>query len=77
MFSSLRAQPLYNPLLLTAVELLLEHSVDLRVFHIAREDNIVADALSCFRFDIISMHAPLLRISQFLPPRLMLGAVSL
>ena len=34
MFNSLRGQPLYNPLLITVVELLLEFDITLHVFHI-------------------------------------------
>jgi len=77
MFNTLRAQPLYNPLLITAVDLLLDHGVDLRVFHIPGQDNIVADALSRFRFDTVALYAPSLRIFKFQPPRLKLGAAAL
>jgi hypothetical protein len=58
MFNSLRAQPLYNPLLITAIDLLLDHGVDLHVFHIPGQVNIVADALSRLRFDTIALYAP-------------------
>jgi len=77
MFNTLHAQPLYNRLLITAVDLLLDFDVELRVFHIAGEDNVVADALSRFRFDIIAMYSPLLRVLQFQPPQMMLGAAPL
>ena len=77
MFNTLRAQPLYNPLLITAVDLLLDHGVDLRVFHIPGQDNIVADALSRFRFDTVALYAPSLQIFKFQPPRLKLGAAAL
>lgn len=74
MFNSLRAQPLYNPILITAVELLSTFDVQLRVFHIAGDDNIIADALSRFRFDIVHHYSPLLHVQSFEPPRLTLGA---
>jgi hypothetical protein len=77
LFNTLHAQPLYNPLLITAVNLLLDHGVDLRVFHIPRQDNIVADALSRFRFDTVALYAPSLQIFKFQPPRLKLGAAVL
>jgi hypothetical protein len=59
---------------LTAVDLALDNHVEFRVFHIPGEDNIVFDALSRFRFDTLAIFAPLLRILQFQPPRLTLGA---
>jgi hypothetical protein len=77
MFHSLRTQPFYNPLLLTAVDLLRQFDVQLRVFHIPGSDNVVADALSRGRFDVVAMHAPHLRIFFFEPPRLTLGAAEL
>ena len=77
MFNTLCAQPLYNPLLLTAVDLLLDHGVDLRVFHIPGEDDIVADALSHFHFDTVALYAPSLQIFKFQPPCLKLGAAGL
>jgi hypothetical protein len=77
MFNTLRAQPLYNPLLITAVDLLLDHGVDLCIFHIPGQDNIVADALSRFHFDMVALYAPSLQIFKFQPPRLKLGAAAL
>ncbi|TFY53164.1 hypothetical protein EVG20_g10240 [Dentipellis fragilis] len=50
LFSSLHAQPQYNPLLRSAVDALLWSHIDLRVLHIPGEVNGVADALS--RWDI-------------------------
>lgn len=77
MFNTLRAQPIYNPLVMAAVNLALDFGVEFRVFHIPGEDNIVADALSCFRFDTLATFAPLLQTLQFQRPRLTLGAASL
>ena len=77
MFNTLHAQPTYNSLVLTAVNLALDHHIDFHVFHIPGQENIVSDAISRFRFDTLAVFAPLLRILQFQPPRLTLGAASL
>jgi len=74
MFHSLHASPLYNPILLTAVDLLMSSKAQLRVHHVPGEYNIVADALSRFKGDVISRNAPYLSVSTFQPPRLTLGA---
>ena len=74
MFNSLHGQPLYNPLLITVIELLLEFDIALCVFHIPGEDNFVADALSCLRYDIAQYHMLTVHVYPFIPPRLMLGA---
>jgi hypothetical protein len=67
MFNSLRALPEYNCLLKAAVDILFECEFQLRVLHIAGEENEVADALSRADF----MHAlrvcPDLTIKSFEP----------
>ena len=68
MFNSLHGQPLYNPLLITVVELLLKFDIALHVFHIPGEDNFIADALSCLRYDIVQYHMPTMHVSFFIPP---------
>ena len=73
MFNSLRGQPLYNPLLITVVELLLKFDIALRVFHIPGEDNFVADALSHLWYDIVWYHILTMHVSFFIPPQLTLG----
>jgi len=77
MFNSLHALPAYNPILITATDLLLHSGIQLRVFHIPRNDNKVADALS--RRDITTachLH-PTLTIASFSPPRFTLGEAQL
>ncbi|TFY82031.1 hypothetical protein EWM64_g1982 [Hericium alpestre] len=74
MFNSLRARPHYNDLLLYACRTLLLHRIDLRVFHIAGELNVVADALSRNLLHVASQYQPALRIHLFTPPRVTLGA---
>jgi hypothetical protein len=73
-FHSLHARPPYNPILLTAVDLLLTSNISLRVFYIPGQDNVVADALSRFHNDIAIASVPELHVSFFQPPRLTLGA---
>lgn len=73
MFNSLCGQPLYNPLLITVVKLLLKFNIKLHVFHIPGEDNIVANALSHLWYDILQYHMPTMHMYHFIPPQLMLG----
>ncbi len=49
-FNSLRASPNYNPILKSAVDVMILHSIDLRVLHIPGSENDVADALSRSQF---------------------------
>ncbi|KAG1851649.1 hypothetical protein F4604DRAFT_1933926 [Suillus subluteus] len=49
MFNTLSAGLGYNRLLVDAVEIVLVFNVDFRVFHVAGEDNVVADHLSHWR----------------------------
>ena len=74
MFNTLRMQPLYNPLLITVVEILLLSKTHLRVFHVPGDKNIVADRLSCSHYDSVFHLVPTLQIYNFIPPRLTLGA---
>ena len=76
-FNTLHAQPLYNPILIMTVDLLYSFNVQLRVFHILGEDNIITDALSHFQMDVVYQYAPMLCISLFQPPHLMLGVAPL
>jgi hypothetical protein len=73
-FDSWKASGHYNSILLSAAEILMSHDVDLRVHHIAGERNVVADALSRSMFNVANQYAPGIRVHQFQPPRLTLGA---
>jgi hypothetical protein len=68
MFNTLSAGPGYNRLLMDAVETILIFNVDFRVFHVAGEDNVVADHLSRWRARDALLCSPGLRISPFQPP---------
>ena len=72
-FNSLRCRPMYNHILKSAVDILVDGSHDLRVLHIAGVDNGVADALSCFDFARAEELSPGLIIRPFQPPRFTMG----
>ena len=65
---------LYNPILLTAIDLFMLTNAQLHIHHIPGEYNIVADASSHFKNDVVCQNAPYLSILTFQPPQLMLGA---
>jgi len=75
MFDSLRASSIYNPILLSTCALLMSHSMDLRVFHIAGDRNVVADALSRGLVHVAMLAQPRLRLSSFQPPPLVPGVL--
>ena len=70
MFNSLRALPMYNCILKSAVDILLEGKHQLRVLHIAGERNEVADALSRGEFMRALSLQPTLTIQSFEPYRI-------
>ena len=71
MFNILCAQPLYNPLLITIIEILLLSKTHLRVFHVPGDENIVVDRLSHSCYDSVFHLVP---TYNFIPPQLTLGA---
>lgn len=73
-FASLSAQPTYNPILMSAIDVLLKHKMDLRVFYIPGPQNIVADALSRYKNDLATTLVTGLQIDTFTPPQDALGA---
>lgn len=77
MFNTLHALPAYNPILITATDLLINSGIHFRVFHIPRAENRVADALS--RLDAFTARQlqPELTITNFSPPRFTLGEARL
>ncbi|PBK99578.1 hypothetical protein ARMGADRAFT_896209, partial [Armillaria gallica] len=73
-FNSLRASPTYNPILKSAVDMMISHGIDLRVLHIPGSENDVADALSHSQFSRAQELVPRLIILPFRPPHDVLGA---
>lgn len=73
-FSSFRARGKYAVIIMAAAESLMASSIDLRVFHIPGEDNIIADLLSRRLYSQALQHLPSLRILHFTPPQDVLGA---
>ena len=73
MFDSLRAKPVYNPILMSTVNILLHFDVDLRVAHVPGNHNIIADALSRYHNELIVDLVPSAQIFTFEPPRDALG----
>ncbi len=76
-FNSLHAKPFYNPLLITAVDALMEHHAQLRVLHIPGPTNIMADALSRANNDLVLMHYPNAHLIEFTPPQVESGSANL
>ncbi len=74
MFNTLAPEPLFILLMIRAVEIMMDHGVDIRVVHIPRVENHVADALSRSLLDAAHAICPDLKISSFKPPRDELGA---
>ncbi|KAG2051860.1 hypothetical protein BDR06DRAFT_839860, partial [Suillus hirtellus] len=68
MFDSLRAKPAYNSLLLSAVDMLITHNIDLHVEHIPGHQNIIADTLSWFHNELVKELIPSAQIFDFEPP---------
>jgi hypothetical protein len=77
MFNSLHALPAYNPILITATDLIINSGIQLRVFHIPRGENKVADALSCLDVPTAHRLQPELAVASFSPPRFTLGEMKL
>ncbi|KAI0323360.1 hypothetical protein GY45DRAFT_1264713, partial [Cubamyces sp. BRFM 1775] len=74
-FNSLRASPAYNTILTSAVDVMLDCALDIRVEHIPGASNIVADALSRGKLDLVKQLVPGIDILPFTPPQDALGAV--
>ena len=67
-FRSLRCLPVYNALLKSAVDVLIDNNYSLRVLHVPGEENTIADALSRVQFSVALSLEPNLKLSSFNPP---------
>nr|VWP00840.1 Argininosuccinate lyase (ASAL) (EC (Arginosuccinase) [Ganoderma boninense] len=67
-FRSLRAEPVYNRILMSSIDVLISNGTEHRVHHIPGKYNVTADALSRGRFDLARLQDPALRIFSFSPP---------
>jgi hypothetical protein len=75
-FNSLRASAPYNQLLISAMNVVLDHNIDFRVLHVRGIDNPIADAISRFKNDLAVSLCSGLVIRSFEPPRDALGVDS-
>ncbi len=73
-FNSLRAIAPYNQLLISAMNIVLDHKIDYWVLHVREVDNPIADAVLCLRNDLVVSLCSGLVIHPFEPPRDALGA---
>ena len=64
----LHALPAYNPILITAANLLIASGIQLWVFHVPHEFNEVADTLSCLDNVIACQLQSKLSVTKFSPP---------
>ena len=76
-FRSMAASPDYNLVLRSAVDVMLSHNLDLRVFHIPGKLNVIADLVSRYKNDRARLICPGLDIRPFTPPQDALGASKL
>jgi hypothetical protein len=75
-FNSLRADAVFNPIVLTACDWVWPTRCALRVFHVPGYLNSIADALSRFDHHALCSLSPALTVLPFQPPRFTLGAAS-
>jgi hypothetical protein len=59
MFNSMKASDPYN--------FLLQFVIDLRVYHISGNRNVIADTLSCFNVTFLLSHYPNITINSYTP----------
>lgn len=72
-FASLRAYGAYNDIIRYACSVLILTHIDLRVWHILGDRNIIADALSRQMLHVVRNYYPTIQLSTFIPPRLSMG----
>ena len=74
MFASLCAKPTYNPILISTIDLAINHSIATRVYYVPGKQNIIANCLSCFQNTRALLLALKLYICIFQPPQNVMGA---
>jgi hypothetical protein len=74
MFGSLRAKPIYNSILMAAINFSVTNSITTKVYYVSGKQNIIADYLSRFLNAKALQLAPKMVIHVFQPPRDALGA---
>ena len=79
LFYTLHANPDLNPIVLTAADLMLHFNCQLRVVHVAEEQNDITDSISHYQNSYVVAMACMcnanLYIKDFTPPQLMLEAL--
>ena len=75
-FNTLRARHIYNEILKFAVDILMQHDIDLRVIHVAGEHNQLADFLSRRQLQDAQRIRPFLQLPPYQPPHELVEAVS-
>ena len=73
-FNTLKADPVYNPILMSAVDVRISFDIDMRVDYVPGKLNNVADALSRYDFERALRDDSRLVIFPFIPPRDALAA---
>lgn len=74
-FNTLRADPAYNSILISAVDEHIRIDLDLRVDHVPGRYNVVADTLSRGKLALALELNPMLSLFHFIPPQSALGAL--
>ena len=74
-FNFLWASAPYNCILISAMDVILDHDIDFWVLHVCGMDNPVADAIYHFKNDLAVSLCPGLVIQNFKPPQDVLGVV--
>ena len=76
-FNSLQASAPYNCIIISTMNVVLDHNINFQVLHVRGMDNPVTDAISCFKNDLAVSLCPGLVIRNFEPPRDALGVVQI
>ena len=72
-FASLNADHPYNPILISAIDVILRRGVDLHIVYIPRPLNHVADALLRYHNTLVNILVPRIQIESFIPPQDVMG----